>query len=386
MSHALALLPLSLLSLAACAVAPGTMPPPIDPDGGVVDPMRGDATTTVDSAVVSVSDAALPDAGMEEIDAGPSMMVEPEIVPAVDVSIWSGTLTDAHVDCLWTEGYRHVIAGTQLPWVTREQLAVAVRGGMTVDLYVYVYWHESIAAQIDEALEIARDYPEVGRIWVDVEEAPAGRSPAALAALVAAALTRLGDFPGGIYTSSGFWQSYMDDTIEFADVPLWYARYDGRATLDAWDDPARPDRFGGWVEPWGKQYADHHVHTCGLPMDRNVMWSDIAPTVELDRATPPDDGTPPPAPTDLRPNGIEVTTENLRPTAPTIREATGYVIELEYETASGFRPYITLERAVSSAEIYPVYDDIRYRFRMKARNAHGDSPWSEWAVVTFRPF
>ena len=135
----------------------------------------------------------------------------------------------------------------------------------------------------------------------------------------------------------------------------------------------------------GKQYADGRVHTCGLPMDRNVIWSSRAPTVVIDRSVPPDDGDPPPAPSDLRPDGIVVTTAYVRPTAPTIWEATSYTIELEVERASGWAPYLTAERSVSATEIYPVIDDAPYRFRMRAENRHGPGPWSAWAHFDFHP-
>ncbi|HJL15491.1 MAG TPA: GH25 family lysozyme [Sandaracinaceae bacterium LLY-WYZ-13_1] len=358
-------------------------------DGGGPPVARDDGGNGADAGVPgdAGSDAAVqsPDAGFEpSTDAGPPP-VEPRIVDAVDVSHWTRTLTDADVDCLWEGGYRHVIVGTQLDEVTRQQLEIAIRGGLTVDLYVYLYWGESITAQVHEALAIADDFPEVGRVWLDVEEDPMGREAATLEMLVEEGLTALDGFPGGIYTGAGFWRSYMADSSRFSDVPLWYARYDGLATLDTWDDPDDPDRFGGWADPTGKQYADHHVHTCGLPMDRNVMWSSAVPAVEVDRSSPADDGDPPPAPTALRPDGSTVTTTYVRPTAPVIREATAYTFEMQVEGASGWDPYVTWELEVPATEIYPVVDDTRYRFRFQARNAHGAGPWSDWAVFDFRP-
>ena len=38
----------------------------------------------------------------------------------------------------------------------------------------------------------------------------------------------------------------------FTDVPLWYARFDGKPTFD--DFYALP--FGGWKQPYMKQYID----------------------------------------------------------------------------------------------------------------------------------
>ncbi|HEU0035935.1 MAG TPA: choice-of-anchor Q domain-containing protein [Kofleriaceae bacterium] len=311
--------------------------------------------------------------------------VEPALVQAVDVSVWTRTLTDPDVDCLWDDGYRHVIIGTQNLEVTRQQIAIAARGGMTIDLYVYLYWQLDITAQVAEAVALRAEFPQVGRIWLDVEDDPAGRSPAALRALIDQAIAALGDAPGGIYTGKGWWQSYLEDTTAYADQPLWYARYDNQPSLDAWNDPAEDERFGGWQAPAGKQYADYHVHTCELAVDRNLIWVSAAPTVVVDRSTPPDDGTPPDAPTQLAPrDGLVVTTEYVRPTAPALRDATSYEIALESWEGSAFAPYWTTTRPVSDLLVFPTRHDRDYRWRIRAANAHGFGPWSEWAVFTFR--
>lgn len=314
----------------------------------------------------------------------PDAAVAPVLVPAVDVSVWTRTLTDPDIDCLWELGYRHIIAGTQFLEVTRQQLEIALRGGMTVDLYVYLEWSGGVAEQVAEAVALAEEFPAVARIWLDVEEDPAGRGPGALRDLIDQGLAALGGAPGGIYTGQGWWQSYLEDTDDYAEQPLWYARYDGEATLDDWSDPAEEESFGGWQAPVGKQYADYHVHTCELAVDRNVMWVAAAPEVVVDRSVPPDDGTPPPAPTDLRPDGgLRVTTEYVRPTAPAIREATGYEIALESWDGGAFEPYWTTSSEVSAVIVYPVLPDRPYRWRMRARNQHGFGPWSAWATFDF---
>lgn len=384
----------SILVVLAAACAADTMPMPSDgttrdtprvpgpADDGSSAPTDGGTAEADGSVAEDAGD--VPDASDEDATTPPAP-VEPVLVRAVDVSHWTRTLTDSDVDCLVGESFVHVIVGTQILEITRQQLEIAIRGGMTVDLYVYLYWNESITDQVQEALDLAAEFPQVGRIWLDVEESPAGRSAATLSMLVNEGLAALGGFPGGIYTGKGFWQSYMGDTTEFADVPLWYALYDNEPTLDGWDDPVRPERFGGWERPTAKQYMDNHVHVCGLALDHNVMWVAATPAVVVDRATPPDDGDPPPAPADLRPNGITVTTTYVRPTAPTIREATRYEIAIESQDRGVWRPYGTFSRAVSSMIVYPVIRNVPYRFRMRASNAHGFGPWSEYATFDFRP-
>jgi len=356
-------------------------------DGGAVAENDGEVAS-IDGGpdVRPMTDGGRPsfDGGSGVRDGG-STGRDPIEVRAVDVSVWTRTLLDYDVDCLWDLGYRHVIAGTQDPEVTRQQLEIAVRGGMTVDLYVYLYWTVSVPEQVRDALAMAAEFPEVGRIWLDVEESPAGRSAATLSGLIEEGLRALDGFPGGIYTRASWWNENLGGTTRFADIPLWYARYDARDTLEAWDDAVDPDRFGGWERPTGKQYADHHVHTCGLAVDRNAFLVDREPTVALDRATPADDGDPPPAPTGLWPDfGLRIDTDYVRPTAPTIREATGYEIEIGYLRSGSWLTYLTLELAHSGYTFFPVASvrGAAFRWRLRARNAHGWGPWSAWATFT----
>src|SRR5512139_4128982 len=86
-----------------------------------------------------------PDAATSDAAPVDAANVQPALVYAVDVSVWTRTLTDPDVDCLWAEGYRHVIIGTQNLEVTRQQIEIATRGGLTIDLYVYLDWAFPIA-------------------------------------------------------------------------------------------------------------------------------------------------------------------------------------------------------------------------------------------------
>ena len=66
---------------------------------------------------------------------GPSSALavdDAELVMAVDISHWSGTITTDEVACWRDSGVRHVISGTQNPSITVQQLQTAVNGGMTV--------------------------------------------------------------------------------------------------------------------------------------------------------------------------------------------------------------------------------------------------------------
>ena len=53
----------------------------------------------------------------------------------------------------------------------------------------------------------------------------------------------------GLYTSPGYWKSYLNDTNALIDVPLWYA-LTTKANAVGLDDRA----FGGWTRPAAKQF------------------------------------------------------------------------------------------------------------------------------------
>jgi hypothetical protein len=307
------------------------------------------------------------------------------LVSAVDVSHWTRTLTDPEVDCLWEAGVRHVIAGTQSLDVTRQQLAIALRGGMTVDTYVFLHWERDVTAQVQAAVDLAAEFP-IGRVWLDVEDDPDGRDPTALRALIDEALAAAGSVRHGIYTARWWWAPYLEDTTDYADVALWYARYDGSPDLAEWHDPEQDDRFGGWTSPTAKQYDDHLPGLCALAVDDNVMWSNAQPQVVVDRAPSTGDGAPPEAPVALWPDvGFAVATDYVKPTAPSVRDATGYELEVEVWSAdAGFAPYGGIRsRPTSDLLLFPQVPDTTYRWRIRAGNPHGPGPWSAWAWFEF---
>lgn len=69
----------------------------------------------------------------------------------------------------------------------------------------------------------------------------------------------------GIYSSSLQWESIFG-SVDFSygseDMPLWYAHYDG---VDSFDDFPP---FGGWTQPYAKQYAGD-LTICDMGVDRN---------------------------------------------------------------------------------------------------------------------
>jgi len=75
----------------------------------------------------------------------------------------------------------------------------------------------------------------------------------------------------GIYASHYMWVQLFgnDQSCQlFTDVPLWYARFDGKPSFD--DFYALP--FGGWKQPYMKQYIDLTRNSvCGFTIDQDYI-------------------------------------------------------------------------------------------------------------------
>jgi hypothetical protein len=197
-----------------------------------------------------------------------------ELVMAVDISHWSGTITEGEVACWRDSGVRHVISGTQNPDITVQQLQTAVNGGLTVDAYVMLYWDYDIAGQVQDALATITGFP-VGRLWLDAEQPSGGRSAAQLIQKIQQAVDACGSMSCGIYTRKAWWLDNLGDTTAFSQLPIWYAYYDHNSDFDDWYDPVYwyEGPFGGWIDPTGKQYDSDWTapDLCGVNVDYNIM-------------------------------------------------------------------------------------------------------------------
>ena len=323
------------------------------------------------------------DAESKSITPDPLFLGDPanNAVYAVDVSHWEGVLAQREVDCFWESGVRHLIAGTQVEEVTRQQLDMAISRGMTVDAYVYIYWDMDIAAQVNEALRRAAGFP-IGRLWIDVEEDPQGRGTKEIVSMVRLAVNTCRaqkKTSCGIYTGPGFWKTYMDNTTELADVPLWYAWYNYRRSLSIWSD----EKFGGWKAPAGKQYAEEVLCSCGV--DKNVMQPLTRPSVIIDRTPIPFDNKLPKAPTRLYPaHGGVVGVKTVKLMTATVPHATRYQLALEhFSYGKKFLPYYTWTTKEPFRKTYPNVKNSLYRFRARAKNSLGYGPWSDWVVFDY---
>lgn len=300
---------------------------------------------------------------------------ERPVVYALDVSHWSRTVADAELRCMWDAGVRHFIAGTQNSQITRQQLAQAVKGGMTIDAYVYLYWREDIATQVERALTTIEGLP-VGILWLDVEEDPAGHEPEEIESMVVDAAAACGDMPCGIYTGRSYWVWNVGNSEAFSHLPLWYALYDGKWDIDGYFD-AYP--FGGWPSADAKQVTGN-TRVCGVTVDENLMRVEATPSVVLDRTPVQLDG-PPAKPTGLYPDGgLAIETSWVRVMSDEVAGATSYEFQVEFASGDEWRTYATWTPTNAIVSLTPTMSDRAYRFRVRADNAHGPGPWSAWAV------
>ncbi len=296
-----------------------------------------------------------------------------EGVYGIDISVWSGTVTDTEMDCFWDEGVRHVIVGMQDYRIARQQLDMALSRGMTVDAYVYLMWDGDVTRQVRDAVALLAEYP-VGMIWLDVEEAPAGRGRRELERLVSDALAACGDAACGIYTAAWWWTPHMGGSSAFADVPLWYALYDGNPSLETWSR----DAFGGWREVWGKQYAGD-LYLCGIDVDLNTIAVTTSPSVAHPAPRPAPAGAPE-VPTGLDPDGSRVPTwQDVRMISAAAPGATRYEFAIESWNGSSWRAYHTYATTTNARQFSPGFRNAAYRFRVRAGNASGWSAWSPYA-------
>ncbi len=296
----------------------------------------------------------------------------------VDVAMYQGPLAPAELDCFWESGVRHVIVGTQVEETARQQLAVAVARGMTVDAYVYLNWYDDMRAQVREAMKRVQGFP-IGRMWLDVEDEDLhGYGYKTLSSIVRAGIDECklhGGVECGIYTGPGFWRTFMNDTSALSDVPLWYARYNRKRALSDW----REDKFGGWPKAVGKQWAEEPM--CRVGVDKNTIQPRGVPSVIVNRSLPPDTGLPPPAPTGLYPADASVVRiDQVKLMVDRIARATRYQLALEKWNGREFQTYTTWSTPDGFQATYPNRDAL-YRFRARAENTHGWGPWS--APVTF---
>ncbi|TAK36701.1 MAG: hypothetical protein EPO21_01735 [Chloroflexota bacterium] len=168
------------------------------------------------------------------------------------------------------------------------QINSARDNGCSVGAYVWAYGSLDPRQTVRDAVGLARRCElEPPVLWIDCETyVVRGKvdDPGPDANWLRAAAEEchvLGVLPA-IYTGGWWWHQYMDNTTEFADLPLWTAHYDEIADLD------QVTLFGGWERARGKQWSQRLPN--GRELDRDVFLQEVCvarPTLEtLDLANP----------------------------------------------------------------------------------------------------
>jgi hypothetical protein len=174
----------------------------------------------------------------------------------------------------------HVVVKLYLPVenvsgdYSRAQITSAKAAGCTVGGYVWCYGSEDPRKTVRDAIGLARSAGvELPVLWLDCESYTVGgevRDPGPDAAWLRAAIDEsreLGVKPG-IYTGGWWWRERMNNSREFADLPLWAADYNGNADIED------VRLFGGWTHASAKQFAEKLPSGAGL--DQDVFSIEVA--------------------------------------------------------------------------------------------------------------
>lgn len=166
---------------------------------------------------------------------------------------------------LYTGGIRHLVAGTQIPSVTYQQLTSALAVGMTVDIYVQLSTKSDLDHEMAKALYASEGVP-IESTWIVFEAPPpdGGSAERWIQAALEAA-ERVGLPQVGVYTGAWWWDAWVADSAPFARYALWYAFYNGLPVVN-WPR----ERFGAWITPAWKQYVGSTSPVGGMNLDLNV--------------------------------------------------------------------------------------------------------------------
>jgi hypothetical protein len=148
----------------------------------------------------------------------------------------------------------------------------------------------------------------------------------------------------------------------------------------AWQAATYNAASGYYETSWDASAAAEGSHTIeGRATDTALQASSIdLVTVTVGGSTLP------PAPTGLDPdNGAAITTSSVTLSCTPIAGATRYEFEIWYSSAGTWKYYYTYTSTNPSTKFWPVYDDIPYRWRVRAENTHGWGSWSDWANFDF---
>ena len=158
-------------------------------------------------------------------------------------------------------------------------LAAAKAAGLEhIDVYMFPCVSKPASTQVDDMISgLANSRFEA--VWIDIETNPStgcawSNDFAGNCAFVGNLVSELTAkrIAVGIYSSHYEWGAVMGSACDgkFKNLPLWFARYSGGPSCD--DYAQEP--FGGWTQPYAKQYSDKvdaQTASCGIQGDVDVL-------------------------------------------------------------------------------------------------------------------
>lgn len=159
----------------------------------------------------------------------------------IDVSNYSGPLTDRQCIDLKALGYEHVIVQSlddaRFTTYTRQQLQKLAEHGIATDVYVYPFTGNGRNDAIRRLSEVNGLEHLVGRVWLDAEDVEGAWSPAARESAIMGWLEELDAWSAAfgkprtaIYCAWWYcrdWLKYSRGQVApFSDRDLWDANYD----------------------------------------------------------------------------------------------------------------------------------------------------------------
>ena len=198
----------------------------------------------------------------------------------LDISNWDWPTFDPA--CFAESGVRRVIVAG-----AREQTRTMIRrcqeeGIEVIGVYAFLYfgftnWRDP-RVQTEHSIAAAKEYG-VPMVWLDCESTPGagtepvGQTPATRTAQLRECLRMVEDagLQAGVYTAAWWWPTYMENTTEFARLPLWHAAY-GPGSGPR--DPVFTVAYGGWSDVAIHQYTSQ-LQRCGRNRDHNYLLQPI---------------------------------------------------------------------------------------------------------------
>lgn len=179
--------------------------------------------------------------------------------------------------------------------------------------------------------------------------------------------------------SSG-WLSYYTWSVSESAIGFWPILDDRVYRFRVRAENAHG--FGPWS---GWAYFGYGDATPPAPMPQEPPPEEPPPVEPPPEEPPPETPEDPAgAPTGVAPeDGTYVTSNSVTLESTVVDGAEGYVFEIEYDSAGTYRHYFTYDADRNRRTFWPVVHGVTYRWRVKARTADGETPFSAYRTFDF---